>query len=557
MAQPPVNPNSPSDDARQDVSLSPEPGTSSAVAPQKGDPSGAEPPPPTNEISIRRYDTRVDQAPAADGDVLIRVTTAPAERSAASKLGQDFSDWFERVRRAISASISLIVHCLLIIALALWMLSAEEERRPLILATSWAEDEGDTTAQLEEFAPAVAMEDSDALESEIVENDDPFDESEIPSPIPAEPILGTLGFSGGGSTDDEVSEVLQGRAAGNRAALVLSEGGNEFSEEAVALGLKWLARHQHRDGHWSLNEFHKAGDCKGRCKDGGGDSDTAATALALLPFLGAGQTQLEGEYTEVVDKGLRWLVDAQEPNGDLQGPGIGRMYAHAQAAIALCEAYAMTRDQFLRDPAQKAIDFVVEAQHSAGGWRYRPRQPGDTSVLGWQIMALRSARMAYLEVPEKTFDMANRYLERAQTDNYGSRYGYIPGRRAEPAMTAEALLCRQYAGWRADEPGMVEGVDYLLRENPPDPNRPNIYYWYYGTQMMHHNGGQPWTLWNAIVRDAVISSQKKRGHEAGSWDPVGPHTSSGGRLYMTAISVCILEVYYRHLPLYRKMAVEP
>lgn len=556
MAQPPVNPNPPGDDTRQDLSLSPVPGDPSAVTPLTREPSGDSSPPLANEISVNFFGSQQDQATAVDDDVPIRVTTTPTGPTAPGKLGPDITDWFDRVRRAISASISLIVHSLLIIALALWMLSSEEERRPLILATSWAEDEGDTTAQLEEFAPAVAIEDSDALESEIVEINDPFNENEIPSPIPAEPILGTLGFSGGGSTTDQVNEVLQGRAAGNRAALVLSEGGNEFSEEAVALGLKWLARHQHSDGHWSLNEFHKVGDCNGRCKDGGADSDTAATALALLPFLGAGQTQLDGEYTEVVGKALRWLVNAQEPNGDLQGPGFGRMYAHAQAAIVLCEAYAMTRDPFLEDPAQKAIDFVVAAQHEAGGWRYRPGQSGDTSVLGWQIMALRSARMAYLNVPEKTFAKANSYLERAQTDNYGSRYGYIPGSRAEPAMTAEALLCRQYAGWRADEPGMVEGVDYLLQEHPPNPNRPNIYYWYYGTQMMHHIGGNPWTLWNSIVRDAVITSQKKKGHEAGSWDPVGPHTSSGGRLYMTAISICILEVYYRHLPLYRQMAVE-
>ncbi len=476
--------------------------------------------------------------------------------NAGTETEQEPSPWFDHVRQATSASISLIVHMLLVIVMGLWMLATEDELRPLLLSTSWSEDDGDMMAQIDEFAPAISLEDSDALESEIVENNDPFDLSEIPSPVLPEPILGTLGFSGGGSTDDDVSQVLQGRAAGNRAALVLSEGGNEFSEEAVALGLKWLARHQHADGHWSLDEFHRVGDCDGQCGGGGGHSDTAATALALLPFLGAGQTQLSGEYTEVVGKALRWLIRAQQSNGDLRGQGLGRMYAHGQAAMVLCEAYALTREPFLRNPAQKAIDFIIEAQHPAGGWRYRPGQLGDTSVLGWQIMALRSAQMAYLDVPEETFQRANSYLERAQADDYGSRYAYTPGGRGEPTMTAEALLCRQYAGWHADSPGIARGVGYLMQEHPPNRKETDIYYWYYGTQVMHHVGGRSWMLWNAVVRDMVIDSQHKKGHQAGSWKPVGPHTSSGGRLYMTSMSICILEVYYRHLPLYRKIAVQ-
>lgn len=448
---------------------------------------------------------------------------------------------------------------LLFIALALWMLSSEDQRRPLILATSWAEDEGDTDAELEEFAPSVEIETSDAIEAEVVENIDPFDQVEIPSPVAADPILETVGVTGGGSTEGQVNQVLQGRAAGNRAALVLSGGGNKFSEEAVALGLKWLARHQHSDGHWSLHEFHLTGDCKGQCTGGGAQSNTAATALALLPFLGAGQTHRAGEYQDVVEKGLRWLIKDQQPDGGFSGPDFRMMYGHGQATIALCEAYAMTHDSFLREPAQKAVDFVVAAQNQIGGWRYVPGQtPGDTSVFGWQMMALRSAKMAYLEVPDRTFELANSYLDRAQVDEYGSRYTYQPSSsgRAEAAMTAEGLLCRQYSGWQPNEPGIAPGVEYLMRENFPNPERPNIYYWYYGTQVIHHIGGPDWAMWNATVRDAVIDSQHKRGHMAGSWDVVGPQTSSGGRLYMTAMSICILEVYYRHLSLYSEMAVE-
>ncbi len=557
MAQPPTIPEPPGDDSRRDLSMSSATGSPPAAPPDAGTPPVDEAPRLEHNGPSDVPDPKASSfAPHANKKAhprsVPRVKTAPEGEAV-----ENPSTWFEHVRQAISASISLIVHMLLVIIMGLWMLTTEEHRRPLLLSTSWSEDEGDTMAQLEEFATAISMEDSDALQSEIVEDNDPFDESEIPSPVPPEPLLGTIGFSGGGSPDDDLNQVLQGRAAGNREALVLSEGGNKFSEEAVALGLKWLARHQHPDGHWSLDEFHHVGNCNGQCKNSGGQSDTAATALALLPFLGAGQTQLSGDYTEVVGKALRWLVRAQESNGDLRGPGLGQMYAHGQAAMALCESYALTRDSFLREPAQLAINFIVKAQHSEGGWRYQPGQSGDTSVLGWQIMALRSAQMAYLDVPDETFKRATNYLEQAQTDDYGSRYSYVPGRpTATPSMTAEALLCRQYAGWHADEPGLSRGVDFLMREHPPDQGRADIYYWYYGTQVMHHIGGRPWALWNAAVRDMMIDSQHKQGHQAGSWDPVGRHTATGGRVYMTALSICILEVYYRHLPLYRQMAVE-
>src|SRR5690606_21041897 len=139
-------------------------------------------------------------------------------------------------------------------------------------------------------------------------------------------------------------------------------------------------------------------------------SDTAATALALLPFLGAGQTHKSGQYRDTVGKGLRWLVMMQTNDGDLRGMGSGRMYAHGIASIALCEAYALTNDSSLRGPAQRAIDFIAAAQHKKGGWRYDPGQEGDTSVVGWQLMALRSAELAGLEVPKQCFVLADQFL---------------------------------------------------------------------------------------------------------------------------------------------------
>jgi hypothetical protein len=233
------------------------------------------------------------------------------------------------------------------------------------------------------------------------------------------------------------------------------------------------------------------------------------------------------------------------------------MYAQGLGSIALCEAYALTRDEWLREPAQLAIGFIVDAQHSAGGWRYQPKERGDTSVVGWQIMALRSAQMANLDVPPDVLERAMKYLDDAQTDSLGGRYAYMPGNRANEVMTAEALLCRQYAGWPQDHPGLVDGVEHLLQRHLPRPgDRINMYYVYYATQVMHHMGGQSWEDWNYRVRDILVDLQATKGHEAGSWAPQVGHDEAGGRLYQTALAVCTLEVYYRHLPLYRQLAVE-
>lgn len=366
-------------------------------------------------------------------------------------------------------------------------------------------------------------------------------------------------------TSSTSDRMFEGRDPRVRTQLVVLEGGSQLTEAAVAQGLRWLSRHQHPDGHWSLHRFAEHGDCDDRCGgEGSTHSDVGATGLALLPFLGAGQTHTRGMYQETVQRGIAWLLDEQKSNGDLRGDGGGQMYAHGIAAIVLCEAYALSGDESLRLPAQRAIDFIIRAQHlgsgpNTGGWRYAPGERGDTSVVGWQLMALRSGKMAGLNVPAAPFNRAKRFLDYVQQGNYGGLYSYQRGRSPEPAMIAEGLLCRQYLGWPADHRGLLEGVEFLLDRHLPDADNPNIYYWYYGTQVMHHIGGEPWDRWNAAMREALVRLQSRDGHEAGSWDPVGGaagghDVEAGGRLYFTALAICTLEVYYRHLPIYRVVA---
>lgn len=339
---------------------------------------------------------------------------------------------------------------------------------------------------------------------------------------------------------------LRGRSPGLKQQLLADRGGTRESEDAVERGLRWLQAHQRPDGSWRFN--HIDGPCNGHCRNPGNHgSTTAATALALLPFYGAGHTHREGDYQETVAQGLYYLGNrmiVNEHGGDMQE---GTMYAQGIAAILLCEAYAMTGDENLREFAQAAIDYIVWAQHPKGGWRYNPGQPGDLTSTAWQFMALKSAVMGDLDVPSETTYRVSSFLDSLESAG-GAQYGY---QSVEPrrSTTAIGLLCRMYLGWQRESPSIERGAA-LLDEWGPSPD--DMYYNYYATQVMSHYGGPAWQRWNEQMREQLIRDQETRGHEAGSWYYDEQHARSGGRLYNTAMAIMTLEVYYRHLPLYAK-----
>ena len=328
-------------------------------------------------------------------------------------------------------------------------------------------------------------------------------------------------------------------------------GGNDASERAVERGLKWLARHQFADGHWSIHELNCTDhECQGH---GSFQSNTAATGLALLAFLGAGYTHQSGEYQEVVRKGLAWLTSHQKKDGDLftDESEFVWLYSHGMAAIPLCEAYGMTRDAALKKPAQRALDFVVAAQHpDFGGWRYRPRFESDTSVSGWQLMALKSGEMAGLSVPKSAYDGVSKWLDSVESESSPGRFKYHPSKPVTLAMTAEGLLMRQYLGAKRSDVALTAGANYLKARLPREAEQ-DAYYWYYATQVMFHMQGEHWAEWNASLRDMLIRMQSKEVATEGSWAPDDAKWGkSGGRHYTTCLNLLMLEVYYRHLPLY-------
>jgi hypothetical protein len=396
------------------------------------------------------------------------------------------------------------------------------------------------------------------------------------------------------SPSDALPSALAGR--GMKGQLLGEKGGTIQTEEAVEAGLRWLATHQLQNGMWSLTGTQRG---PGAYSKGANfENNEAATAMALLAFFGAGHTPKNNSpHSKVIDKGIKALLRGQDASGNMfHGPQKDDLlYTNALCTMALCEYLALepTASE-LRAPCEKALKYCLDTQSDSGGWKYTPRLDSDTSVTGWMLMAMQSAKNAGLNVPQENFDKITAYLDavakgpdlvdprlsiiKLDTPGakpatvggapLGSRYGYMIGENFDPVMTAEGLLCRMYLGWSPDDERLRNGVEYLLAEYPPLWDNRDVYYWYYGTQLMFHMEGDYWKQWNALLRDKLVERQEKTGPERGSWfpnstgvnangDEVGGDTWSlvgrGGRLYVTCFSLYMLEVYYRHLPLYSEL----
>ncbi len=324
--------------------------------------------------------------------------------------------------------------------------------------------------------------------------------------------------------------------------LVRQLGGSDLTERAVNDALDWFSLHQEPDGRWSCERF---GGEKGH--------DTAATGAAMLCFFGWGaKHNAEGPHRETIARAIDWLVKRVTPEGNLTGHGKANMYDQGIGTMALAEAYGLTKDPALREPLQRAVDFIVRAQHKTrGGWRYAPGQsPGDLSVGGWQVMALVSAKMAGAEVPAESLRLARMWLDSVSGGPAAGRYGYTDGSKPSPPMTAVGMFCQQLFQVPPHDPRQGSSARYLAAAMP-DPKRRDYYYWYYGTIALYQHQGPIWEEWNEKMKRLFIDGQVKGGEHAGSWEPDGRWTrGKGGRVIATAFSTLSLEVYYRYLPLY-------
>ncbi len=324
-----------------------------------------------------------------------------------------------------------------------------------------------------------------------------------------------------------------------RAQAISKHKGTQETERAVLAALRWLKEHQNSDGSWGTG--HRE----------------AMSALATLCFLGHGETPDSEEFGPTVSRGLSYLVTVVGSEGMVKSKN---MYAQGAVTLALSEAYGMTQSPLVKDPLDRAVGAVLQAQKvkktkedDMGGWRYSPNSTdADVSVSGWLIMGIKSAKLAGISVPDEAFTMASKYLWNMYAENGG--FGYSgPGRGQ--ATTAVGILCQQFLGHNEDR-RLKKSLDFYKEQkvdwkNPIKGHGTALYAWYYITQAMFQGGGAYWTHWNSEIRDTLVKNQASDGH----WDAPGDDKtdSYGGPVYSTTLCCLMLEVYYRYLPIYQEM----
>jgi uncharacterized protein YfaP (DUF2135 family) len=366
------------------------------------------------------------------------------------------------------------------------------------------------------------------------------------------------------------------RTAANRDQWIANYGGSAASEKAVQEALQWLARHQAADGAWKDTCLGKGVDSRcehpGPCTNPGEPFEMALSGLSLLAFQAGGHYYFNGTtYSDQVRKGLDWMVASQQSDGALVGSKSPRkrdsqyhqyhMYEHGIAAFALADACAAAAA--MEEPVnekyfaalRKAVEYILKMQHDDGGWRYDGNRAAnsDTSVSGWQVLALKSAKEAGIYIPSECIEKAREFFKRRELGRNG-RTAYLGKQMHTEATTGVGMLAKQFLLDEPDAPLVRDAAEYLagyaercwpkLRAEGRDRD---YYMWYNCTLGMFQAGGDAWKRWNGVVRDTIVNLQR-HGEDCnrGSWDPDSVWGQHGGRIYSTALAALTLEVYYRY-----------
>lgn len=313
---------------------------------------------------------------------------------------------------------------------------------------------------------------------------------------------------------------------------------DEKTDDAIRGALKYLASKQLVNGAWGDSPEER-------------QHPVAMTGYVLIAFQSAGQLPGEGEYGRQVTLGMNFLLDSLSPDGLYANHNLGQyMYGHGIATIALAELYGQTRAAAIRPKLERAIKIIISSQNPEGGWRYRPvARDADISVTVLQVVALRAAKNAGLDIPQATLDNAVKYVKACYHPPTGG-FTYQPNREPGFARTAAAIYSLQVCGLYEDE--MVKkGSQYLLQNLQRNQDW-FTYGHFYAAPAQYMIGGETWARWYNHMKDALLKTGSKNG-EVFHWETRLDRGREGvGPVYVTAVYTMILAMPYHYLPLYQR-----
>lgn len=409
------------------------------------------------------------------------------------------------------------------------------------------EAEVDTEVQVETNVEIVTTELEISTEIEMDNNSEepPSEDAALGeiSDTPAPSFMGVgVGGGGGGSGG------FGFRAGGNDKKRALARGGGDKGTEAsVNLALEWLAAHQEEDGSWDPAKY------------GGGKWKHGITSLALLAFLGGGNSTRFGRYRDNVQRAVNWLMSEQKENGMIGS----HRYECGIALMAMAESYGMSGDSSIRSSAQAIADYCAKTQSSSGGWEYTPNPTNsDSSVTGWYVMGLKSARVAEIYIDSEVYEKALQNFIHGTSASGGCYYkkgGASPSDIApgnSKVLGAVSLTCMQFLGQPREDAKVIACAE-LASNNPPNSGHVDYYYIYYQALGLFQMGTRShyWNVFNGPMKDTLLGVQVKDGtveQLKGSFPfEVDKHGTQFSRVGTTAIAALTLQVYYRYHELHK------
>ncbi len=310
----------------------------------------------------------------------------------------------------------------------------------------------------------------------------------------------------------------------------------------VAAALKFLASRQESDGGFSADD-----------PQAGSSYRIGITGLALLAFLGDGNSRSKGTYKSVVSSGMSFLMDNQDDETGLFGSSQGHyMYNQGIAASAVLECYGLEKaagragPADLKESAARAVSFIASSVNETGGFGYTHlEKTGDTSVTAWQLNALALFLSLCPSEDQTAVRSAIKGVRRwikSVTDGQGYvGYRAKGGVKTFPeSMTAVGLYMnsvllgnRGYVAKRQAE---------LVSRKPPSSGAPaDFYFWYYASCGLLKTDAAKFGEWNRLLKKAVATLQA----EDGGFSRASAYGDVGGRVFTTAMAALTMEVYYR------------